>query len=159
VTFSAGTHDWEEKSIRVKPTRPVKSAMVLLEFHQPEGTAWFDDVGLSTGGEPDRNLLAFPGFEADDPAAAQAQALGIEYELRVQALLNSVAAASRSASPLRLLTSLREQVDALSAWLRDRGATLYFGRELRDLDSTRESLDQCRNDTRTSPAPGSEDPK
>ena len=150
ATFSAGTHDWEEKSIRVEPTRPVKSAMVLLEFHQPEGIAWFDDVSLSTGGgQPDGNLLAFPGFEADDPAAAQAQALGIEYEPRVHALLDSVTAASRSASPLRLLTSLREQVDALAAWLRDRGAAPYFGRELRDLDSVREALDQWRKDTRT----------
>ncbi len=35
VRFSPGTHDWEEKSIRVEPTRPVKTAMVLLEFHQP----------------------------------------------------------------------------------------------------------------------------
>ncbi len=73
----------------------------------------------------------------------------MEYESRVHALLDSVTAASRSASPLRLLTSLREQVDALAAWLRDRGAAPFFGRELRDLDSTSEELDQWRNDART----------
>ena len=49
VLFSPGTHDWEEKSVRVAPARPVKTAMVLLEFHQPQGAAWFDDVSLCSG--------------------------------------------------------------------------------------------------------------
>ena len=47
--FSPGTHDWEEKRLRVEPKRPVKTAMVLLEFHQAQGAAWFDDLSLCSG--------------------------------------------------------------------------------------------------------------
>jgi len=143
VSFSPGTHDWEEKSIRVDPTRPVKTAMVLLEFHQPQGTAWFDDLSLSSGNGTERNLLAAPGFEEEDSAATQAQAISAEYEKQVQALLESVEAAAASATPAEALSSLGKQVDALAASVTGKGLASYFGRELRDLDDAREKLELC----------------
>ena len=91
--FSSGTHEWEEKSIRVEPTRPVKTAMVLLEFHQPQGAAWFDDVTLFSGAGSEHNLLAAPGFEEEDVAAIQAEAISAGYEEQVRALLKSLEAA------------------------------------------------------------------
>jgi hypothetical protein len=50
INFSPGTHDWEEVKIEVTPDKPVATAMVLLEFHQPEGKVWFDDISLKTPG-------------------------------------------------------------------------------------------------------------
>ena len=50
--------------------------MVLLEFHQPQGAAWFDDLSLSSGNGPQGNLLAASGFEEEDSAADLAQCSG-----------------------------------------------------------------------------------
>jgi hypothetical protein len=141
--FSPGTHDWEEKSIRVEPTRPVKTAMVLLEFHQPQGAAWFDDLSLSGGERTDRNLLAAPSFEEEDAAASEAQAISAGYEKRVQALLKLVEAASKSANPANALPALEKQVDSLAALVADKGLAAYFPRELRDVDDVREKLVRC----------------
>jgi hypothetical protein len=143
VLFSPGVHDWEEKSIRAAPTRPVKTAMVLLEFHQPQGAAWFDDVSLSSGGGTERNLLAAPGFEEDDPAAVQAQAISARYEEHVQTLLRSVEAAAKSAAPAKALAALGKQVDALAASVTSNGLAAYFPRELRDLDDAQHKLGLC----------------
>jgi len=141
VLFSPGTHDWEEKSIRVEPTRPVKTAMVLLEFHQPQGTAWFDDLSLSSGTE--RNLLAAPGFEEEDSTAAEAQAISEKYEKQVQTLLNSVEAAAKSDTPAEALPALGKQVDDVAASVTGKSLAPYFPRELRDLDDAREKLVLC----------------
>ena len=143
VRFSSGTHDWEEKSIRVVPTRPVKTAMVLLEFHQPQGAAWFDDLSLSSGDGTEGNLLAAPGFEEEDSAALQSQAISARYEKQVQALLESVEAAGKSATPASALPTLGKQVDALAALVTGKGLAPYFPRELRDLDDAREKLRLC----------------
>ena len=143
VLFSPGTHDWEEKSIRVEPTRPVKTAMLLLEFHQPQGAAWFDDLSLSSGNGTERNLLAAPGFEEQDSAAVQAQAISEGYANQVQTLLNSVEAATKSATPAEALPTLEKQVDALAASVTGKGLASYFPRELRDLDDAREKLALC----------------
>ncbi len=143
VLFSPGTHDWEEKSIRVGPTRPVKTAMVLLEFHQPQGAAWFDDLSLSSGNGTERNLLAAPGFEEEDSAAAGAQAISEMYENQVQTLLNSVAAAAKSVAPAEALAAIGKQVDDVAASVTDKGLASYFPRELRDLKDTREKLELC----------------
>jgi len=141
VPFSPGTHDWEEKSIRVQPTRPVKTAMVLLEFHQPQGSAWFDDVSLSSG--TGHNLLAAPGFEEEDSTAAEAQAMSEKYEKQVQTLLNSVEAVARSVTPAEALPALRKQVDDVTASVTGNGLASYFPHELRDLDDAREKLALC----------------
>jgi hypothetical protein len=143
VLFSPGTHDWEEKSIRVEPTCPVKTAMVLLEFHQPQGAAWFDDLSLSSGTGTEHNLLAAPGFEEEDSAAVQAQAVSAGYETQVRALLESVEAAAKSATPAKTLPALGKQTDALAALVTDKGLAAYFPRELRDLDDAREKLRLC----------------
>jgi hypothetical protein len=144
ASFSPGTHDWEEKSIRVEPTRPVKTALVLLEFHQPQGAAWFDDLSLTDGNGTDRNLLAAPGFEDADPTAALAQAIGAEYEQQVQALLEALEAAAKSATPADVLPALGKQVDALTAAVTAKGLSSCFPRELRDLDDARDKLEPCR---------------
>ena len=141
--FSPGTHDWEEKSIRVAPIRPVKTAMVLLEFHQPQGAAWFDDVSLSSGDGSEHNLLAAPSFEEEDSAAVEAQALSAGYEKQVRELLKSVEAAAKSAGLASALPAIRRQVDALAASVIVRGLASYFPRELRDLDDAREKLGLC----------------
>jgi hypothetical protein len=143
VLFSPGTHDWEEKSIRVEPTRPVKTAMVLLEFHQPQGAAWFDDLSLSSGNGTECNLLAAPGFEEEDSAAVQAQAISAGYEKQVRELIESVEAAAKSATPAKVLPALGKQVDALAASVTGKGLAAYFPREIRDLDDAREKLRLC----------------
>jgi hypothetical protein len=141
--FSPGTHDWEEKSIRVEPARPVKTALVLLEFHQPRGAAWFDDLSLSSGDGSERNLLAAPGFEEEDSAAVQAQKISAGYEKQVQSLIESVEVAAKSATPASALPAIGKQVDAMAASVTGKGLAPYFPRELRDLDDAREKLGLC----------------
>ena len=138
VTFSSGTHDWEVKTIRVTPTRPVKTAMVMIEFHQPQGKAWFDDLVLAQADQPGRNLLAYPGFEENDPVAGRALAAGDEYEYRAGSLLRAVGTARRD--PLKQLTALKEQVNALADWIESHGIAPHYSRELRDLDDARHKL-------------------
>jgi hypothetical protein len=143
VLFSPGTHDWQEKTIRVEPTQPVKTAMVLLEFHQPQGAAWFDDLSLTSGTASQRNLLAAPGFEEHDPAALQSQSISPGYEKQVQALLDSLEAAATSAAPASAIPALGKQVEALAVSVTDDGLAAYFPRELRDLDDARQKLKLC----------------
>jgi hypothetical protein len=143
VRFSPGTHGWEEKSIRVAPSRPVKTAMLLVEFHQPQGAAWFDDLLLSAGDAPERNLLTAGGFEEEDPAAVQAEAMSPAYEEQVQTLRDSVEVASLLTDPGGRLPAIRKQLDALTASVTDKGLAAYFPRELRDLADAREKLVLC----------------
>jgi len=143
VPFSAGTHDWEEKNIRVEPARPVKTALVLLEFHQPQGAAWFDDLSLFSGEKTDRNLLAAASFEREDSAAAETQAISVEYEKQVQTLVESVEASAKSANPASALPAIEKQVDALAASVTCKSLAAHFPRELRDLDDAREKLGLC----------------
>jgi hypothetical protein len=117
--------------------------MVLLEFHQPQGAAWFDDLSLTSGSLSQRNLLAAPGFEERDPAALQSQAISADYENHVHALLESVEAAATSAAPAGAIPALGKQVEALAASLTDDGLAAYFPRELRDLDDARQKLKLC----------------
>ncbi len=127
----------------MEPTRPVKTAMVLLEFHQPRGAAWFDNVTLFSGAGSEHNLLAAPGFEEEDVAAIQAEAISAGYEEQVRALLKSLEAAVKSATPAQAIPALGEQVDALAALVTGKGLAPYFPRELRDLDDARETLGLC----------------
>jgi hypothetical protein len=117
--------------------------MVLLEFHQPQGVAWFDDVSLSSGERGDHNLLAAPGFEEQDAAAVQAQAIGAEYEKQVQSLLRSVEVSANSATAASALPALEKQVDVLAASVTGKGLASYFPRELCDLNGVREELGLC----------------
>ncbi|MHB8903238.1 MAG: hypothetical protein ACYC6Y_31135, partial [Thermoguttaceae bacterium] len=143
VLFSPGTHDWEEKEIRVHPAQPVKSALVLLEFHQPGGAAWFDDISLTCGQDGGVNLLAASGFEDDDPAAAAAEAMSADYESRVQSLLEAVELAAGSDAPTDSLPAIEEPIEALVGSIAAKGVTPYFRRELRDLGEARGTLRLC----------------
>lgn len=142
AAFAPGTHGWEDKTIEVNPTRPVKTAMVLLEFHQPQGTAWFDDIVLKQG-ESDRNLIASGGFEERDPAAEQALDAGRAYDRRIDSLITSLDAARSGPWAASELAALMDEADAAAAWVRSRGLSPYFTRELRDLDDLREKLQLC----------------
>lgn len=144
VSFSSGTHDWEQKQILVNPDRPVKTAMVLVEFHQPQGEAWFDDVELCSENEPDRNLLAAPGFEDQDPVAAEAQAISEDYENRVRALLDAVTTAAKDAPPAATLGALSRQAADLREWVTLKNLAPYFSRELRDLADSQAKLTLCQ---------------
>jgi hypothetical protein len=143
VAFTPGSHDWEEKTITVNPTRPVKTALVLLEFHQPEGRAWFDDLVLTQANAPTHNLLACPGFEAGEPAAATRRTLSSAYEERVRGLLDALAHAQRAPLTASTLPELQKQVETLQAWVAAQGLALNFPRELRDLNELRRKLLLC----------------
>jgi hypothetical protein len=143
VPFSAGTHDWEQKSIHVEPTRPVKSAMVLLEFHQPQGAAWFDDVSLSNGIGDEQNLLAVGGFEDDDEPSNVAWAISTHYEEQLRLLLNSIETTAESTTPGDSIEKLEQQVDTLVKLVLDKNLAPYFPREFRDLDEAKTKLGLC----------------
>jgi hypothetical protein len=72
ATFSAGTHDWEYREVRIDPAQLTGAPFfvtIILYASSQGGTTWFDDV--SCVDEPSRdqpNRLANAGFEAADPS-------------------------------------------------------------------------------------------
>ena len=46
--FRAGTHDWERRSVRILPTKPIKSINIYALFRNHSGTVWFDDFAVQT---------------------------------------------------------------------------------------------------------------
>ena len=145
VSFAPGTHDWEPQTIEVRPVRPVKTALVLLEFHQPQGTAWFDDVSLSQGPGPAGNLLVASGFEEDPRAEQVPRNQSVRYEEQLRSFLQALQAArtSPAAERSQSLPALERQCSALSEWLRTQGLDSYWTREVRDLADTAAKLQVC----------------
>lgn len=57
ITFTKGTHDWEQQNMVLTPTQPVIRMVIELEL-QGTGTAWFDNIVVSDELNPPTN---FPG--------------------------------------------------------------------------------------------------
>ncbi len=45
--FSAGTHDWQRRTVTLVPEKPVKEVQFHGIFRNHTGTAWFDDFSLT----------------------------------------------------------------------------------------------------------------
>ena len=45
--FSGGTHGWQERQVRILPTKPVKEALVYLLLRGHSGKAWFSDIAFA----------------------------------------------------------------------------------------------------------------
>lgn len=67
--FSIGTHDWEFKSVTVRPEKPIKSLTFNVLFRYKSGTVWFDDMSLKVLDEPNapREALKNGAFEEASP--------------------------------------------------------------------------------------------
>ena len=143
AAFSAGTHDWEEKVLIVTPKRPVRTAMVLLELHQPSGTAWFDDIHLAEGTALNTNLLAYPGFEADDFDADQLRSLGRTYERKVESLVQAIVKSAAKGPTSRQLARLSKKLASLSELISEEGLDRLWSREMRDIDDAQRKLGLC----------------
>ncbi|NQU12337.1 hypothetical protein HQ590_16190 [bacterium] len=139
ATFSPGTHDWEERVITVTPSRPVRTAMVLLELHQPSGTAWFDDLVLTSADRPAANLLLCAGFESDAALHERATRQSDEYEQRLDRFQEHLQAAIGSLSAGRV-ADLQEELATLRAWLTEIGLNQFWGYESRDLSDAAHQL-------------------
>lgn len=139
--FSPGTHDWEEGTITVVPKKAVKTAMVLVELHQPEGTAWFDDFNLVESTNPQHNLLASADFENSDILLDKANAH--EYDLKVSALNKSINKTRKKVSR-RELKRLENEIKSIQQWLISQGIAEISGREMRDFYDAAEKLRICR---------------
>jgi len=145
VAFSAGTHDWEKRAITVNPGKPVKTAMVLLEFQQPSGTAWFDDVTLVQG-KDGANALAYAGFESEGAGQVEAGPVRKEYETRLKGLRARIRKAGGQAPVTGLeLEGIGREAANMEACLLGSGAAPLFGRELRDLRDIRHLAEVCRD--------------
>lgn len=81
--YSTGTHDWQQRSLRIFPTKPVRELIVYALFRAHSGTVWFDDFSAGTlppGQCFDGQLIASPklpvgateGWYARDVAANSA---------------------------------------------------------------------------------------
>ncbi len=139
--FSPGTHDWEKGKITVVPEKAVKTAMVLVELHQPEGTAWFDDFCLVEKTNPGLNLLASAGFGDSDVVAAKAKAP--EYNKKISLLKSNIKEVQKQIS-IDKLEKLEEDVLILKNWLISQNIDKMYGREMRDLIDAQHKLDLCR---------------
>jgi len=140
--FSPGTHDWEEGKITAVPKKPVKTALVLMELHQSAGTAWFDDVSLVDNNQPERNLLACPGFENDDVALAKSKAA--DYEKKLNQLLALVKKARQEVGESSL-KELAKKIESLKYWLANANVERLFCRELRDLVDAKGKITLCQS--------------
>ncbi len=139
--FSPGTHDWEEGKITVVPQKAVKTAMVLVELHQPEGTAWFDDFSLTENTDPERNLLASADFGDSDVLLDKTKAP--EYDKKVTLLMSNINEVQEQVS-IDKLGKLEEDIQALKGWLSAQGIAKMYGREMRDLIDAQHKIDLCR---------------
>lgn len=45
--FECGTHDWQQRSVSLAPTKPIRSVLVYGLFRGKTGTVWFDDFVLT----------------------------------------------------------------------------------------------------------------
>lgn len=141
VSFSPGSHDWEKKTINILPGKPVKTAMVLLEFHQPEGATWFDDVFLAQETEPEKNLLAYAGFEDDAPAPAKLKTLNADYNREMTFILSALKKTiQHEAVGRKHLFAIREQIEVLEKWIAKVEMRRFWTRELRDCVYAKEKL-------------------
>ena len=55
AAFPCGTHDWEHRSVTIRPAKLVKSLTLHALFRGHAGTVWFDDLSLKEiqGDQPD----------------------------------------------------------------------------------------------------------
>lgn len=143
AAFSAGTHGWEKRTLTVNPAKPVKTAMVLLEFQQPSGKAWFDDVSLAQG-ERGANALACPGFERESAGRAAAGTARSGYEAGLRVLRDKVGkAASGSPAAASEVAGIAKMASDIETHLLHSGDAPFFGRELRDLKEIRHLAGVC----------------
>ncbi len=144
VSFSPGTHDWENKSITVIPKKPIKTAMVLLEFHQPQGTAWFDDISLVQAIEPEKNLLSYPGFEKGDFDINKLNLLGAEYETKINSFLVLLETTLKNKGITKSdILKLEKEIEVLEGLITDAKVEHLWQRELRDLSDIKNKLEIC----------------
>lgn len=47
VPFETGTHDWQQRSLPIATTKPIRSVLVYGLFRGKTGTVWFDDFALT----------------------------------------------------------------------------------------------------------------
>jgi len=140
IALPAGTYGWRKERLRVVPRKAVKSAMVLLELHQPAGTAWFDDVSLVEGSTPKLNLLEAPGFEWTGRDERRAAGLSKEYEGKVRALVRLLVKARRAKRISPVLVTAQEEAATLERWMEGRRVVRLWGRETRDLREVQDRI-------------------
>ncbi len=61
VSFSTGTHDWQQRELLIVPDRPIASLNLHCLFRGHTGKVWFDDVELRPAAEPGMSLLVLDG--------------------------------------------------------------------------------------------------
>lgn len=139
--FSPGTHDWEKGEITVIPKKAVKTAMVLVELLQPEGTAWFDDFSLIERANPQKNLLVSADFDDSDILLENAKSL--EYNKKITLLMSDVDAVKSNAT-VKNLKKLENEILALKNWLSEQGVAGILGRETRDIEDAVHKINICK---------------
>jgi hypothetical protein len=72
VSFTCGTHDWEQRQFVLLPDKPVKSLALHCLFRGHTGKAWFDDVSLEEVATPAGAIL-FQGATLREVAPARAE--------------------------------------------------------------------------------------
>lgn len=140
VAFSAGTYDWQKRSITVNPKKPVKTAMVLLELAQPSGTAWFDDISLVQA-DNGSNLLACPGFEKDEVENPALSAVRKDYETRIDKLRALIENAKAREINTESIVEIRNEAFSIMTYLEKTPSPALFGRENRDLEDIKHLCD------------------
>ncbi len=144
ASFSPGTHDWEKRTIKVVPEKPVKTAMVLLEFQQPQGKAWFDDISLVELTQPEVNLLAYPGFEKDESDSDKLNSLAEAYETKITGLIELI---DRAIQNKRIsgtgVEKIKNEIDAIACFFSNIKIRSLWQRETRDLEDAKNWIEMC----------------
>ena len=72
ASFSAGTHDWERRQVRIFPSKPVRQLTIYALFRKHVGEVWFDDFEAyvyPSQGIFDGQLVDPPKIEGSLPGA------------------------------------------------------------------------------------------
>jgi hypothetical protein len=125
--FDCGTHDWEERKLRVFPSKPVKEASVYVLLRAHAGKAWFSDISLSElGGKDSFDFQTLPppsiqkdGWYVRDLAkggklypAGDLKQLGLTGDLKEEGSLSTFNISDKTGKDRALTLYYCERVDA-----------------------------------------------
>jgi hypothetical protein len=147
VTFAKGTHEWEQRTITVKPTTTGKNSYGIVRIPPPKGTVWFDDLYLAQGKQLAKNLLTAPALKEMQqrrqycrPKVSNTSVNLIS--LKVAGHYDRSSAAKITQKQVSLVD---KRIAELLVWMQDQQLHYYWSREIRDLSDIHEKLQRIEH--------------
>ncbi|MDR2706501.1 MAG: hypothetical protein LBC02_12040, partial [Planctomycetaceae bacterium] len=142
VSFSTGTHNWEQKQIFFIPEKPVKSLTFYTLFRNKTGKVWFRDMKLSTQ-KIDDGIVLFDGIPIRKTESNKTPSEILSFQIRNVAGDSDFVLLDKN--PFGIRSKIEPDETATKITLtneteEDRCLTLIFSRSLNNL----EQIQFCR---------------